>query len=790
MPRDPGKVGIYCCGPTVYNLVHVGNARPYVIFAVLRSWLASPRLRGDAGREHHRRRRQDHQQGRTPRAATPAAVADEFTAAYLEDTDRLGLPRPGRRAAGHRDDPRDHRPRLPAHQRRPRLPGARQRLLPRAQLRRLRQALQAAHRRARGGRARRRRARQGRPARLRRVEGRQAGRAGLGQPLGHGPAGLAHRVLGHGPAVPGRRLRHPRRRPRPHLPAPRERDRPERGGRPAVRRVWMHNGMLRSEARRWPRAWATSSCCARCSTATTRAVVLTYFLTTHYRSPLEFSHEKLDEAKAAYERLAEALRDLDFRVANAGRPASAASGRTCAARRGAPGGLRRAHGRRSQHGRRPRRAVRPGRRAATATWRAVDAARRRSTPTRSKASTTSCGVARRAARSRVPAPAPAITERRHASPATTARLRHRRRRAAAGRPAGRGGPLGRRRAGLRRQRSRAATPPTPACCATTTAPRRTGPTPTACATRSRRPASRCATRRRAPRSCAEVGRGWAAEEQRAHERGEPSMPPATPARNAAVASRSARAWSCARARPRIASARAVAAPATAAPAATASRPPCMTATGSSVTTGGTRTTSVSAPRRRGLRPQSAATASSATGESTVHQNSVRMATAANEPAETSMGMRESTVRTGASWRDGVALRRDVVRLPWGRRRRRATGSPRPRRPWTPRRLVPRGLPVETVERARARRAHRQPRAPGRRPAGRRLPVRAAERCSARTLVVVLDEVSDPRNLGAVARSALAAGAGGLVVPRHRSAAVTPAAVKASAGATRAPASPT
>jgi len=49
------------------------------------------------------------------------------------------------------------------------------------------------------------------------------------------------------------------------------------------------------------------------------------------------------------------------------------------------------------------------------------------------------------------------------------------------------------------------------------------------------------------------------------------------------------------------------------------------------------------------------------------------------------------------------------------------------------------------------------------------------------IVVVLDEISDPRNLGAVARSALAAGAGGLVVPKHRSASVTPAAVKASAG---------
>ncbi len=49
------------------------------------------------------------------------------------------------------------------------------------------------------------------------------------------------------------------------------------------------------------------------------------------------------------------------------------------------------------------------------------------------------------------------------------------------------------------------------------------------------------------------------------------------------------------------------------------------------------------------------------------------------------------------------------------------------------------------------------------------------------VLVVLDEVTDPHNLGAVARTALAAGAAGLVLPKHRSAHVTPAAVKASAG---------
>lgn len=55
------------------------------------------------------------------------------------------------------------------------------------------------------------------------------------------------------------------------------------------------------------------------------------------------------------------------------------------------------------------------------------------------------------------------------------------------------------------------------------------------------------------------------------------------------------------------------------------------------------------------------------------------------------------------------------------------------------------------------------------------------RLLAAEVLVVLDEVTDPHNLGAVARSALAAGADGLVVPKHRSAHVTPAAVKASAG---------
>ena len=50
------------------------------------------------------------------------------------------------------------------------------------------------------------------------------------------------------------------------------------------------------------------------------------------------------------------------------------------------------------------------------------------------------------------------------------------------------------------------------------------------------------------------------------------------------------------------------------------------------------------------------------------------------------------------------------------------------------------------------------------------------------LLVCLDRVTDPRNLGAVARSAEGAGATGIVVPAHGSARVTPAVCRASAGA--------
>ena len=62
-------------------------------------------------------------------------------------------------------------------------------------------------------------------------------------------------------------------------------------------------------------------------------------------------------------------------------------------------------------------------------------------------------------------------------------------------------------------------------------------------------------------------------------------------------------------------------------------------------------------------------------------------------------------------------------------------------------------------------------------------VRAAEAKNEKPLVLVLDSIEDPQNLGALIRTAECAGVHGVVIPKHHAASVTSAVVKASAGAT-------
>ena len=39
VPLHEGKVTFYSCGPTVYDYFHIGNARPFIVFDVLRRYL-------------------------------------------------------------------------------------------------------------------------------------------------------------------------------------------------------------------------------------------------------------------------------------------------------------------------------------------------------------------------------------------------------------------------------------------------------------------------------------------------------------------------------------------------------------------------------------------------------------------------------------------------------------------------------------------------------------------------------------------------------------------------------
>ena len=62
-------------------------------------------------------------------------------------------------------------------------------------------------------------------------------------------------------------------------------------------------------------------------------------------------------------------------------------------------------------------------------------------------------------------------------------------------------------------------------------------------------------------------------------------------------------------------------------------------------------------------------------------------------------------------------------------------------------------------------------------------VGAAEAKNEKPLILILDSIEDPQNLGALVRTAECAGVHGVVIPKHHAASVTSAVVKASAGAT-------
>ena len=93
VPITPGKVSFYSCGPTVYDYFHIGNARPFIVFDVLRRWLEHEGYKVTFVQNFtdiddkmiHRAHRE---------GITVSELAEKFIAEYNKDADALGIRRP------------------------------------------------------------------------------------------------------------------------------------------------------------------------------------------------------------------------------------------------------------------------------------------------------------------------------------------------------------------------------------------------------------------------------------------------------------------------------------------------------------------------------------------------------------------------------------------------------------------------------------------------------------------------------------------------------------------------
>ncbi len=92
-PAVAGRIRIYACGPTVYGRIHVGNARPFVVFSLLKRFLASEGYEVDF--VSNITDVNDKIYAAALQAGVDSAeLAREMTDAYIADTDALELGRP------------------------------------------------------------------------------------------------------------------------------------------------------------------------------------------------------------------------------------------------------------------------------------------------------------------------------------------------------------------------------------------------------------------------------------------------------------------------------------------------------------------------------------------------------------------------------------------------------------------------------------------------------------------------------------------------------------------------
>ena len=234
LPPPPGPIRMYFCGPTVYQRIHVGNARPFIVSMWLKRWLEHEGY--DVTLVENITDINDKIYAAAPgRSAELAAQASQW---YIDDTGDLGLGRP------------DHEPKAtesideivaliqelvdrelayPAggdvYYRVDRYPdyGVLSGRLDEESVRNPSEEEEQSSLKES-------------PRDFALWKGRKQGEdTSWESPWGRGRPGLAHRVLGDGREASGAGVRDPRRGARPRLPAPRERDRPVARRGPRVR---------------------------------------------------------------------------------------------------------------------------------------------------------------------------------------------------------------------------------------------------------------------------------------------------------------------------------------------------------------------------------------------------------------------------------------------------------------------------------------------------------------------------------------------------------------------------
>ena len=95
VPRDPERVTLYVCGPTVYDYAHIGNARPPVVFDVLVRLLRREYGADSVVYARNVTDVDDKINARATKEGTPIGeVTARFEAAYLDDMARLNVSPP------------------------------------------------------------------------------------------------------------------------------------------------------------------------------------------------------------------------------------------------------------------------------------------------------------------------------------------------------------------------------------------------------------------------------------------------------------------------------------------------------------------------------------------------------------------------------------------------------------------------------------------------------------------------------------------------------------------------